>query len=103
MGVCVRLAVTAVTMVNPGTMMTVLIPPCLTRFFSVCLDIFSLLYHLALAKEEEIQRRRAMEERNLKARIEESKKTSIDDLTRGMINYTYLGLTFEKAENESLR
>jgi hypothetical protein len=32
-----------------------------------------------------------------------SKNTTVDDLTRGIINYKYLGLDFEKAENQKLR
>ena len=34
---------------------------------------------------------------------EESKKITIEDLTKGMINYKYLCLDFEKAEEGRLR
>jgi len=32
-----------------------------------------------------------------------AKQTTVDDLTRGIVNYKYLGLDFEKAEHERLR
>jgi hypothetical protein len=35
--------------------------------------------------------------------VEESKKTTVEDLTRGIVNYKYLGLDFEKAEGNRLR
>jgi hypothetical protein len=41
--------------------------------------------------------------REKKRAVEETKKTTIDDLTRGVVNYKYLGLDFQKAENEQLR
>ena len=51
------------------------------------------------AREEE----RAAEVRSRKLAAELSKNTTVDDLTRGIINYKYLGLDFEKAENQKLR
>ncbi len=38
-----------------------------------------------------------------KARVEESKNTTVDDLTRGIINYKYLGFDFVKAKGNGLR
>mmetsp|Transcript_13929 Transcript_13929/g.20384 ORF Transcript_13929/g.20384 Transcript_13929/m.20384 type:complete len:105 (-) Transcript_13929:150-464(-) len=35
--------------------------------------------------------------------MEESKNTTIDDLTKGLINYKFLGLDFEKAEGNRLK
>ena len=35
--------------------------------------------------------------------IEEAKKTTVDDLTRGIVNYKFLGLDFEKAHDDRLR
>jgi len=58
---------------------------------------------LGLENEETQAKSRALEVRELKDKAEESKKTTLDDLTRGIVNYKYLGLDFEKAENERLR
>jgi hypothetical protein len=44
---------------------------------------------------------RAKEARELKERVKESKQTTVDDLTRGIVNYKYLGLDFEKADGEN--
>ena len=44
---------------------------------------------------------RAQEARDLKNRVKESKQTTIDDLTRGIVNYKHLGLDFQKAEGEN--
>jgi hypothetical protein len=49
------------------------------------------------------QKERAQKARKTKANIELSKRTTVDDLTQGIVNYKYLGLDFEKAENERLR
>ena len=51
--------------------------------------------------EEAKQRARAEEARNLKEKVKEAKKTTIDDLTRGIVNYQYLGLDFEKTDIEN--
>lgn len=46
---------------------------------------------------------RAQEARRNKENVELSKQTTIDDLTRGIVNYSYLALFFEKAQDEALR
>lgn len=53
-----------------------------------------------LQEEELAQRSKAEEARQHKERVEESKKTTVDDLTRGIINYKYLGFDFVKAPNK---
>jgi hypothetical protein len=49
------------------------------------------------------QKERAQKARKTKANIELCKRTTVDDLTQGIVNYKYLGLDFEKADNERLR
>ena len=56
-----------------------------------------------LEKEEVTEQTRAAEVRAKKQFAEESKNTTVEDLTKGIINYKYLGLDFEKAENQKLR
>uniref|UniRef100_A0A7R9WSN0 Kinetochore protein SPC25 n=1 Tax=Craspedostauros australis TaxID=1486917 RepID=A0A7R9WSN0_9STRA len=51
-----------------------------------------------LEAEELKQRHRAEEARTLKSRLREAKQTTVDDLTRGLVNYKYLGFDFEKCE-----
>jgi hypothetical protein len=51
--------------------------------------------------EEANQRARAQEARSLKDRVKEAKQTTVDDLTRGIVNYKYLGLDFEKTDVEN--
>jgi hypothetical protein len=60
-------------------------------------------YFSDLEKEEKTEQARALEVRSKKEFAEESKKTTIEDLTRGIVNYKYLGLDFVKGENQSLR
>jgi hypothetical protein len=43
---------------------------------------------------------RANEARLLKEHAEEAKKTTIDDLTRGVVNYKSLGLDFQRTKRE---
>jgi Chromosome segregation protein Spc25 len=61
-------------------------------------------YSAEVAIEEEKQRQRAQRARALKAKVKEDKKTTVDDLTRGIINYKFTGLDFVKTnvENELL-
>ena len=54
-------------------------------------------------EEERHCRIKAQEAMDHKARVEESKNTTVDDLTRGIINYTYLGFDFVKAKGNGLR
>eukprot|EP00429_Kryptoperidinium_foliaceum_P056110 CAMPEP_0176089232 /NCGR_PEP_ID=MMETSP0120_2-20121206/44688_1 /TAXON_ID=160619 /ORGANISM="Kryptoperidinium foliaceum, Strain CCMP 1326" /LENGTH=257 /DNA_ID=CAMNT_0017423109 /DNA_START=131 /DNA_END=904 /DNA_ORIENTATION=- len=54
-----------------------------------------------ITEEEEKQRSRAQSARALKAKIEETKKTTVDDLTRGLVNYKHTGLDFVKTEIEN--
>ena len=44
---------------------------------------------------------RANDARVLKEQAEEAKKTTLDDLTRGVVNYKALGLDFVRTERES--
>ena len=86
--------------------------PCSLSVFRLCVRlVFSLLlllFHSTLLLitaeiqiEESKQSTRAEEARELKNRVKESKQTTIDDLTRGIINYKHLGLDFQKAEGEN--
>lgn len=61
-------------------------------------------YFAEITIEEEKQRQRAQKARSLKAKVKEDKKTTVDDLTRGIINYKFTGLDFVKTnvENELL-
>ena len=76
--------------------------------YSICMlvdypDLTSLVFPYAELKKEEAQEQaRAAEVRSKKQLAEESKDTTLDDLTRGIINYKYLGLAFEKGENNEL-
>eukprot|EP00980_Cylindrotheca_fusiformis_P023724 scaffold10871_cov177-Cylindrotheca_fusiformis.AAC.4 len=54
-----------------------------------------------IKKEESKQRLRAQEARSLKERAQEAKRTTIDDLTRGIVNYKFLGLDFQKTDIEN--
>ncbi|CAJ1914797.1 unnamed protein product [Cylindrotheca closterium] len=54
-----------------------------------------------ISLENEKQRLRAEEARSLKNRVLEAKQTTVDDLTRGILYYKYLGLDFEKTEGEN--
>lgn len=51
--------------------------------------------------EESKQRIRAMDAAALKRTAEESKKTTIDDLTRGIVNYNKLGLKFTQTGRDA--
>jgi hypothetical protein len=51
--------------------------------------------------EEAKQRARAEEASVLMERVQEAKRTTVDDLTRGIVNYKYLGLDFEKTDGEN--
>lgn len=53
-----------------------------------------------MALEESKQRIRADDAAALKRSAEESKKTTIDDLTRGVVNYKKLGLDFAETGRE---
>ena len=50
--------------------------------------------------EEKKQRMRANEVRDFKKQVEDDKKTTLDDLTRGVVNYKMLGLDFVRTEQE---
>mmetsp|Transcript_13823 Transcript_13823/g.28529 ORF Transcript_13823/g.28529 Transcript_13823/m.28529 type:complete len:263 (+) Transcript_13823:76-864(+) len=54
-----------------------------------------------MALEESKQRIRADDAAALKRSAEESKKTTIDDLTRGVVNYKKLGLDFTQTGREA--
>jgi len=53
------------------------------------------------AMEENKQCARADEVRALKERVREAKQMTVDDLTRGIVNYKYLGMDFEKTKIEN--
>ena len=53
-----------------------------------------------IALEELKQRIRANDATALKRTAEESKNTTIDDLTRGVVNYNKLGLNFTETGRE---
>lgn len=65
---------------------------------NVLTDLYLLL--IAIALEEQKVRLRADDARHLKQQVEEDKKMTLDDLTRGVINYKNLGLDFERTEAE---
>jgi len=48
---------------------------------------------------ELLHRGKAEEAREYKSKVEETKTTTIEDLTKGIVNYNYLGFTFVKAPN----
>ena len=50
--------------------------------------------------EEKKQRLRANEVRDFKKQVEDDKKTTLDDLTQGIVNYKMLGLDFVRTERE---
>jgi len=54
-----------------------------------------------ISLEESKQRMRASDAAALKRSAEESKKTTIDDLTQGVVNYKKLGLDFTQMEQDS--
>lgn len=54
-----------------------------------------------ISLEESKQRMRASDAAALKRSAEESKKTTIDDLTRGVVNYKKLGLDFTQTGQDS--
>jgi hypothetical protein len=53
--------------------------------------------------DHSFQKDRVSEAQKLKENIESSKQATVNDLTRGIINYKYVGLDFEKAEDGRLR
>lgn len=54
-----------------------------------------------IAIEESKHRLRAQDARVLKEQAEEAKRTTVDDLTRGVVNYKYLGLDFQQTDKEN--
>lgn len=62
-----------------------------------------MLLFSGLQLEEARHRERARETNDMKKRVEEQKKITSDDLTRGIVNYKFLGLDFEKAEDDKLK
>ena len=56
-----------------------------------------------LEKEAASEEARADKVRVKKMAAEESKKMTVEDLTKGILNFQYVGLSFEKAEDQSLR
>lgn len=61
------------------------------------------IYISELIEEHKQQKVRVQQtQRNWDA-AKAAKQTTVDDLTRGIVNYKYLGLDFEKADHERLR
>jgi len=56
-----------------------------------------------LTSQVEQYKGKAQEAESLKKRVVLSQQTTIDDLTRGILNNKYLGLDFQKAEHDALR
>ena len=54
-----------------------------------------------LGMEESKQKIRASDATTLKKATEESKRTTIDDLTRGVVNYKKLGLDFAQTGRDA--
>jgi len=54
-----------------------------------------------ISLEEKKQRLRAEEARILRERVQDAKKTTVDDLTRGIVYYKHLGLDFKKTDGEN--
>lgn len=80
--------------VQPCEMMTCIT---LTFFFFQC------TVHIELKLVEKKERARADEASDMKRQVEEAKQTTVDDLTRGIVNYKFLGLDFEKAHDNRLK
>lgn len=58
------------------------------------ITVFNYVYSALLEKQSEYQAQAAAT-RNKKMTIAEMKNTTLDDLTKGLCNYKYLGLGFE--------
>lgn len=57
----------------------------------------------ALESEHSYHSNRAAEAQKLKEKVQSLKETTVNDLTKGILNYKYVGLDFEKAEGDRLR
>lgn len=75
----------------------------MTIQFTFILGSLSHIQSIELRKEYSEFKERAVELRRQKQETEMSKETTIDDLTRGIINYKYLGLDFERIPEDKLR
>jgi hypothetical protein len=53
--------------------------------------------------EEENYKTRAIAAQQQAAMAVTSKDTTVNDLTRGMVNYKYLGLDFQQADHDRLK
>ena len=58
---------------------------------------------LDLQIEEEKCKDRAFTAQQQAAMAATSKDTTVNDLTRGLVNYKYLGLDFQKADHDRLK
>ena len=68
---------------------------------SVTLEFLYITHMVDIALEESKQRIRANDASSLKRMAEESKKTTIDDLTRGIVSYKKLGLDFTQTGRDA--
>lgn len=62
---------------------------------------YSLCALIVIASEEQQKRLQAEKVRKTKEAIEEARKTTVDDLTNGIVFYKYLGLDFERTQVEN--
>ena len=67
---------------------------------SINLSSFSIA-RIELLQKQADQQAAALASRNKKMAIAEMKNTTLDDLTKGLINYKYLGLGFESVGKEN--
>ena len=56
-----------------------------------------------LEEELELEKLQASERKKVQQATELEQKTTVDDLTRGIVNYQYLGLDFEKAKDNHMK
>jgi exonuclease VII large subunit len=66
-------------------------------------NTFSFPMCIELKLVEKKERARADQASDMKQQLEEAKQTTVDDLTRGIVNYKFLGLDFEKAHDNRLK
>ena len=67
--------------------------------FNNALNTHLLFRYTDLENQVQIHRSKAEQVREQKARVADAKKTTVDDLTRGLVNYKYLGFDFVKSGN----
>jgi glucan-binding YG repeat protein len=53
--------------------------------------------------EREAEKAKVQGTRELKQRVQASKQTTLEDLTKGIVNYQYLGIDFQKAQDNHMK